>query len=294
MSKYNQLDSSKYENNEYSNMPSLDYYHSSYHICPQNINNGCDWDKVRKICAKHGFSLQFIYPTFCKNSSVDVCIYYKTDVNEDEYTRLLHSDNMEEKKKAWVIIDSFTDKYYSLHDCLHELDEETNLYFNCGTGGNVGLFGSQDVRRRIYRFADVLTTYNSLCRRNDPDIHDTARKFGKGVYIMASTSTFKIDENDIFPEFDNEMALKVMREYAPNLNFDVCMGRRACDGPNEYEAIVVTSKKGGQYGSFTFHKDGHDVVTMCQRVVLCGEGSTTLSRETYAEQIKDALRFMCG
>jgi hypothetical protein len=77
------------------------------------------------------------------------------------------------------------------------------------------------------------------------------------------------------------------------LNFEVCMGRRACDGPGEYEAIVVTSKKGGQYGSFTFNKDGHDVVTMCQRVVLCGEGSITLSRDTYEELIKSALRFMC-
>jgi len=294
MAKYNQLESSKYENNEYSNMPSLDYYRSSYHIRPQNIKEGCDWDKVREICAKHGFSLQFIYPTFCMNSSVDACIYYKTDINEDEYTRLLYSDNREDNKKAWDIIDSFTDKYYALHDCLHELDEETNLYFNCGSAGNVGLFGSNDVRRRVYKFASGLTTYKNLCRSNDPDIHDTAKRFGKGVYVMASTSTFKIDESDIFPEFDNEMALKVMREYAPNLNFEVCMGRRACDGPDEYEAIVVTNKKGTQYGSFTFNKDGHDVVTMCYRAVLCGETSTILSRETYVEQIKDALRFMCS
>ena len=294
MSKYNQLDETKYKNNEYANMPSLDYRASAYDIYRENFDNGCDWDKVREICNKYGFKLEFIFPTFCKNSDITVVIYYKTDVNEDEYIRLLKSNDIDDNRKAWEIIESFNKKYFDLHDCIHELDEETNLYFRCGWGGNCGLFGSEDVRRNVYSFASGLTTYKDLCRSLSPIIHDTAKRFDSGVYIMNRTACFKIDESEMFPEFTNEMAIEVMKSHKPDLNFEVCMGRRACDGPSEYEAIVVTDKKGRQYGSFTFGRDYHDIIGMCYRSILCGETNTTISRDTYVKQIKRALDFIAG
>ena len=291
MSKYNQLESSKYKNNEYANMPSIDYGTSRDEICPQNIDNGCDWDKVKAICEKHGFGVKFVYPTFCKNGRVEVIIYYKSSINEDEYTCLSKS---KERAKYWELMHTLDDKLFALHDCIHELDEETNLYFSCGWQGNSGLFGNHDVSRKTYSNAAYPTTYRELCNWLSPSIHDTSRKFSKGVYVMTHTHFFKINEKMSFPEFTNEMAIEVMKSHNPDLNYKVCMGRRACDGPSEYEAIVVTDKNGCQYGSFTFAKDCHDIVGMCYRSILGGETGTSISRETYIDDIKHALKFMAG
>lgn len=291
MSKYNQLESSRYENNEYPNMPSLDYWGSSYTIRETNYKTDCDWDKVREICHKYGFDYKFIKSTF-GGDDMDVVIYKKINFDQDEFLRLLRSKDKADAETYCKLVKSHESTFLTLHDCLHELDEETNLYIDCGWNGNVGLFGSHDVRRNVYKFADGIYTYENLTRQFSPLIHDTDRKFSKGVYIYRTCGRFKIDEKDMFPEFNTEMALKVMREYAPNFNFEVCMGRRACDGPEDYEAIVVTSKKGGQYGSFTFSKDGHDVVKMSVRAPLCGEHTRWITPQHYIDTIKESVRFI--
>lgn len=288
MSKYNQLESSKYENNEYSNMPSIDYGCSSYHIRGCNYKKDCDWDKVKEICDKYGFSYKFICSTF-GGDDMAVVIYKKTNLVEDEYTRLRDG---EDRKAFRELIRSFDNTFYTLHDCIHELDEETNLRFECGWGGNVGLFGSHDVSRKVYNFADWLHTYKDLANRFSPTINDTARKFGKGVYAYVVCSYFKIDEEDMFPDFTTEMALNVMREYKPNLKFEVRNGSRACDGGVTYEAIVVSSDKVGQYGSFTINKEEHDIVFMSVRVPLCGEHSRRITPQNYIDVIKENINFM--
>lgn len=291
MAKYNQLESSRYENNEYPNMPSIDYWSSSYTIRETNYKTDCDWDKAKEICHKYGFDYKFIKSTF-GGDDMDVVIYKKINFDQDEYIRLLKSNEKADIDAYCKLVKSHESTFLTLHDCLHELDEETNLYFDCGWNGNVGLFGSNDVRRNVYKFADSIYTYKNLTHQFSPLIHDTERKFCKGVYIYVTCSRFKIDETDRFPEFNTEMALKVMREYAPHLNFEVCMGRRACDGAEEYEAIVVTGNKGGQYGSFTINKDGHDVVKMSVRVPLAGEHTRWITPQGYVKTIQDSIEFM--
>ena len=40
--------------------------------------------------------------------------------------------------------------FRKMHDCIHELDENTRLYFPCGSLGAYGCFGSKDGKRKSY------------------------------------------------------------------------------------------------------------------------------------------------
>lgn len=293
MAKYNQLEGSRYEGNEYPNMPSIDYGCSSYHITEKNYKDGCDWDKVKEICSKHGFAFRLVRCNY--KSEITVVIYKKTDLDQDEYIRICkdYKNSEEDLQTFRKLIRSHDGTFYALHDCLHELDEETNLYFRCGWAGNVGLFGSHDVRRNVYSFADWLHTYKDLLNEFEPSLYDAGRNFDKGVYAYATANKFKIDESQVFADFTNEMALQVMREYKPELNFDVRTGKRQCDTDSQpYEAIVVSGSKCGQYGSFTINKDAHNIVYLSVRVPLAGEHSRRLTPQDYVKTIQDSIEFM--
>lgn len=282
MSKYKQLESTKYKYNEFDDMPSLDYGHSSYRATKRNWSD-LDWDKVIKICNKHGFTAGIINSTFGGDERT-VVIYRKTGIDRNAWIN-------RKDWREWVQLKEPYEHWIDeLHQCVHELDLETNLYLEAGWLGTSNKY-TPDTSSKGYRridFRDDRRIFDIW----SPTINDTTRTFGRGVYVMVDTNRFKIKEEDRFPEFTMELALQKLIEMFPDLDIKIAEGRRQCDGDVTYKAIVVNDKKGCQLGSLTFYKDEHDIVGMSRRVPLCGESSWNISKAEFEEELRDAIKFM--
>lgn len=179
--------------NEYQNMPSIDFRYSENHrdLITENQNE-VDWDIVKSICEKHGFGFTIINGTFGKQwvgdllgYSSEVVIYKKLDIDPNEFDRL-------EKDGDYAKIRELKGKYeplmVKLHDCIHELDEETDLVFRTSWAGNCGLFSKYDIS---YSFGNILYSWKYIIDEWHPLIHDTNSKLSKGVYVFMTSRLIK-------------------------------------------------------------------------------------------------------
>lgn len=190
---YTQSQKTRYANNEYPNMPSLDFHPTSFRLTEDNMDS-VEWDVVNDICFKHGFECTIVKSTFGADHEIDVfinqlidCIDYECfeDFRKEQKYDLLAKLNV-----------GFEDDLHLLHDCINDLDINTNLYFRCGWAGNCGVFGNNDVYRNTYCGGMTLASYNDFLRVCDPMIHDTATKFKKGVYLSVHTYLGKIAKDN--------------------------------------------------------------------------------------------------
>lgn len=180
-----------YKNNEYPNMPSIGRWFGE-RITTKNKSR-IDWALVDEIVKKHGFNYCLIQDTFASYGEwgvyeVEFVLYYKTDIDSDWYrgkVRNMEYDACFDAKKKYLDIPQ------KLHDCVHELDEQTELEFDTGWAGNCGIFGSHDVSRNTYRGGDYLYDWNSITDKWSPLIHNTDSKLRKGVYLMMTSSLLK-------------------------------------------------------------------------------------------------------
>lgn len=179
----------EYANNEYPNMPSLDYaYYTKCRRLRNDNKNLVDWDKVKEICDKYGFSYTIINSTFGGNDC-ELLIYTHPNFTLDQYESWRKAEDWDKIREQYL---AHKDVFFRLHECIHELDVQTTLVFNTGWAGNVGFFGSHDVRRKTYSFADNFYSWKQIIDRWSPLIHDTERKLSKGAYIYISTYFMKM------------------------------------------------------------------------------------------------------
>lgn len=185
--------------NEYSNMPSLDYCLSEQRNIITANKDEIDWDLVKSICDKYGFGNTIITETCCKRwvgdkvgFGCEFLVYKKIDFDYREFEEL-------EKTKQYDKIRELTKQYaplmVKLHDCVHELDEKTNIVFNTGWAGNCGLFGSDNVMRKIYFGGDYLYSWNRIVDIWSPLINDTNTRLSKGVYFFITSRWIKTNHS---------------------------------------------------------------------------------------------------
>lgn len=194
--KFEQSNETRYENNEYENMPSVGYLlYQSDRLTTKN-QKFVDWDLIDEIVKKYGFQYAIINDTFCSYGEWGVfasefVLYYKTDLDYNFIDSL-------RKKKQYDVVKKFKELYKDipqrLHDCVHELDEQTPLLFATGWAGNCGYFGSYDVNRNTYSFGDSIYTWTDIEDQWDFGIHDTTKKLKRGVYFFMTSNHIK-DEN---------------------------------------------------------------------------------------------------
>lgn len=191
MAKYNQKEETKYHNNEFENMPSIDF--RSFYENEQldtRTKDGVDWGLVSAICEKHGFSYTIISGTFCRNCNGNFnshCIIYKkVDITHEQYSEWYNNKDFARIHEEQ---DKYKETYKALHNCVHELDEETDLVFDTGWAGNCGVFG--DIIGKSYSPCDYFTDWNTIINNWHPSINDTNSKLSKGVYILVSANTLK-------------------------------------------------------------------------------------------------------
>lgn len=291
-----QREETRYENNEYANMPSVDYSTVSAPDLTTKTESRLDLAVIKEICDKYGFNYTFIYSTFCGNGSVFI-VYHKTTLDVAEYEN--YSKNwgkltQAQKETYWAIEHRYDDMYRRLHDCMHELDERTDLFFECNWVGNVGIFGSHDVKRQTYRGASDLYGWKDILNRWSPLIHDTNSKLSKGIYVMGYTRHLK-------PQPQNSPALA---EYEPTLlkmvrdligdkytaNFEE--GKRNCD-TTSYRALVVRRKRDNDYcGMMIIVRDFIGRYHIRCAAPLCGETYWEMDWENPSEDLERALDYI--
>lgn len=196
--KYNQNEESKYRGNEYENMPSLDFKNllAQRELITANQNE-IDWNMVKSICEKHGFEYAIINGTFCTRCSGDLIgydsefvAYKKLDIDPKEYDRLEKNGDYNKIRELKFEYEHLMVK---LHDCIHELDEETDLVFKTGLAGNCGMFSKYDF---TYSFGDMLYSWRDIINKWHPSIHDTSSKLSKGVYVFMTSRWIKTQPKD--------------------------------------------------------------------------------------------------
>lgn len=179
--------------NEYQNMPSIDFSYAENHkdLITENQNE-VDWNIVKSICEKHGFCFTIINGTFGKqwvgdklSYSSEVVIYKKLDIDPKEYDRLEKDGDYE---KIWELKGKYEPLMVKLHDCIHELDEETDLVFKTSLAGNCGLFSKYDFS---YSFGNIIYSWRHIINNWHPSIYDTYSKLEKGVYIFMTSRWIK-------------------------------------------------------------------------------------------------------
>lgn len=179
--------------NEYQNMPSIDFGYAENHrdLITENQND-VDWDIVKSICEKHGFGFTIINGTFGKQLvgdklgySSEVVIYKKLDLDPNKYDEL---EKNKDYDKIWELKGKYEPLMVKLHDCIHELDEETDLLFQTGWAGNYGLFSGYDYS---YSFGNLIYSWRYITDKWSPLINDTNSKLSKGVYIFMTSRWIK-------------------------------------------------------------------------------------------------------
>lgn len=283
---YRQRSETRYDNNEFEDMPSLDYGRDKVGLYKENMSL-VDWQEVGRICEEYGFRYAVMHGTYGNTSKV--IIYEKVNIDPDAFATM-------RKAKAydvcWDMEKKAAPRYLQLHMCINELDRRTNLYFRCGWSGNCGLFGSMDVRRMSYSFGSHVTSWWEMTDRYCSACYNISTRPPKGVYLLMETDEAKIDTAYVFDDFTMEKALDIARELFPNEVIELRTGKRQCDTDMpSYQAIVIGQGM-GQSGSLTFAKSNHGVVTMCRRAVLGGECSYKVKRDELRSELQEAIRYM--
>lgn len=293
--KFIQREETRYANNEFDNMPSIDYGAKlSDYLCAKNKNR-VDMDKAKEICAKYGFGCTYINSTF-GGDDADFVVYFKTRIDADYHQRLMDSaygkdNNRSDAQKLRDIWNGHKDIYLKLHECVHELDEQTCLMFDCGWAGNCGLFGSDDVKRKSYNFGDIIYGWKAITDTWSPLIHDIKFRLTKGVYVLMSTRHIKSEIQDT-PELDDNIEqylLGLVKKYLSKdytAGFEV--GKRQYDN-KPYKALVIRYKSGGYCKMITFSRDWTGRYNIKTSRPLCGESQWRMDWENPKDDIVSAL-----
>ena len=293
--KYIQREETRYQNNEFSNMPSIDYGTLKSERLNARRKSRIDLDLAKSICNKYGFKCGYIDSTF-GGDDADFVVWFKTDINPDEFNTLRKAYYKDEnaKKRYWELVGNgrYNDIYKKLHECMHELDEQTALMFDCGWHGNCGLFGSNDVRRMSYSGGDSVYSWYSIVEDIWAScIHNTRSVLSKGVYILTHTYYVKPEIQDS-PEIE-EMEQTILRLVRENLNDEFVAnfetGKRQCDGKESYKALVVRYKNGEYSCMIRLAREWTGRYKMTQASPLGGEGSWVMNWRDPLIDVRNAL-----
>ena len=188
---------SLYENNEYPNMPSIGRWGSAKRLTTKTKEN-IDWAIVDQIVKKYGLKYCLIKQTFaCYGErgvyEIDFVLYFKTDIDNDKLQQKNKEGDYSLHREG---LNRYKEISQKMHDCIHELDEQTALEFDTAWSGNVGLFGSHDVERQSYSGGSSLYDWGYITNHWSPSIHNTNMVLKKGVYIMIETKYVKADGVD--------------------------------------------------------------------------------------------------
>lgn len=295
--KFIQREETKYFNNEFDNMPSVDYGTLRSERLNAKRKSRIDLALAKEICSKYGFKCGYVDSTF-GGDNADFVVYYKTDINPDEFDALrkIYYKDENAKKRYWELAGNgkYNGIYRKLHECMHELDEQTTLMFECGWSGNVGMFGSGDVYRKTYSGGDNVYPWSNIVEDKWAScIHNTRCVFSKGVYILVSTSYIKPEIQDS-PKME-EMEQTILNLVRENLNDKFVVGfetgKRGCDNKsNPYKALVVRYKDGNDYClMITLSRDWMGRYKIRQAAPLCGESSWVINWRDPLDDVRKAL-----
>ena len=297
--KYKQCEETRYYNNEYENMPSIDYRCVNAPDLTRKNKDNVDWEKVKLICDKYGFKYTLINSTF-GSDSIDFVVYLKTDISADYYKEC-YKAFCNKEKGAYERFRKFELDYEwaikKLHDCVHELDEETELLFDCDWVGNCGLFGSHDTRKKSYCGCSHLSNWDYIKDWRSPSIHDTLSKLSKGIYVMATTDEIKpaMEESPSLEEFEPKFLEIVKGFLSDKYTADFEHGKRQCDTDTDgYRALVVRYKGGDYCGMVTFNRDWlgrYHILTACP---LGGQSSWTMDWKNPEKDLKSAVLYFAN
>lgn len=293
--KFIQREETHYENNEFSNMPSIDYGTLKSERLNAKRKSRVDFEKAEKICAKYGFKCTYIDSTF-GGDDAEFVIYLKTDIPADYYAELvknLGKNDKENDKKFLDAYERYKPTFLKLHDCIHELDEQTYLMFECGWVGNCGMFGSNDVYKQSYCGASSIKSWASITNCWSPSIYNTLSRLSKGVYVMASTNYLKPVCEDSPALVDMEQTLLdltrslISGKYVANFE----CGKRQCDGKEEpYKALVIRYKDNNEYCSMMrFSRDWMGRYKILSASPLCGQSSWVMDWKNPKDDILSAI-----
>lgn len=288
--KHIQREETRYANNEFENMPSLDYCNGDAPNLTPKSESRLDLAVIKEICDKYGFKYTFIHKTF-GNKGSEFFVYLKTNEDVALFDKNFKDLTDDEKRLRWKITDSYNDTYRKLHDCLHELDEQTDLLFRCGWCGRCGLFGSRDVYRKTYESADGLHSWHSIISKWSPLTHDTTSKFSKGVYIYATTLYLKPQPQNspLMEDFEPIILEKVKELLGKKYKYSFECGKRGYD-TTSYKALVVRYAKNNEYcGMLRFTRDNVGRYFITAAAPLCGETYWKMDWENPTEDLKMAL-----
>lgn len=290
--KYIQREKTRYFNNEFENMPSLDFSTCNAEELTRKNTDRVDWDKVKEICDKYGFKYTLINSTFGGDNSYFL-VYFKTDISIETYNTLRknYNNSNEDWEKFRNLGKRHESMFLKLHECVHELDENTDLMFEYCWVGNCGLFGSDDVKKMSYSGGSGLVSWSYILDRWSPLIHDTNYKLKKGIYVMMTTRYLKPNKEDS-PKYE-EMKDKLLSLTKSLLSEEFTAkyekGKRGCDSA-EYEALVVRYKENNEYCCMLrFSRDWLGRYFITHARPLCGEGSFKMNWDNPTEDIKYAL-----
>ncbi len=291
---FTQRDCTRYPGNEFSDMPSIDYGTIKSEWLNSGNKNRIDWDKVKEICDKYGFGCTYINSTF-GGDDAEFVVYLKTNINVDEYNKAvegLRSYTQEARDKYIELCKPYDYVYHQLHKCVHELDNQTYLMFECGWHGNCGQFGSNDVRKQSYSGGDHLMSWKTITDIWSPLIHDTNYRLSKGIYALMSTHFIKPELQDS-PVLDDAME-QTLLDLTRNLLSDEFVadyehGKRQCDN-EPYKALVVRYKRGNDYCCMLrFSRDWMGRYSLYSARPLCGESTSIMDWKNPAKDIRYAL-----
>ena len=287
------LDQLSQDNLEFEQMPSRQHCTATDTIRLSRANlNRVDLNKVKAICDKYGFGYSLVHKTF-GGDGVEFILYYKTDLNESEFNAKY--EEMRAKRdyslyREWC--DNYIHKMLAMHRCVNELDIATDLFFEVSWSGNVGIFGSHDVRYLTY--SNQCTSLRSWKELNERYSLIYDFRMPRGVFLTITTYHLKPDLSQCLFDFTIEDAFKVAKELYPSKanQMAIVTGKRACDTNSDpYQAILI-GKGIDQMGSLTIWKTKIGAVHLGIRAVLGGETSRALHPARYREQIKDALEYI--
>ena len=295
--KYIQREETRYANNEFESMPSIDFRGANPPYLTKRSGKRMDWDKVKEICDKYGFKFCTINNTFCGDNT-EFVVYLKTDISVEHYNELykVYDNSREDKERYWEMSHSYDWAFRKLHECVHELDEQTDLMFECGWSGNCGLFGSDDVKRKSYSFGSHLTTWSYIIDRWAPSIHDTRMKLSKGIYAMMTTRYIKpeIQNSPLVEDFEPTLIEIVRGLIGDKFTAKFEHGKRQCDTDTDgYRALVVRYAENGEYcGMVTFNRDWMGRYHITSAAPLCGQSSWVMDWQNPTEDLKSAVYFV--
>lgn len=289
--KHIQREETRYWNNEFENMPSIDF---RYEDLTSKTQKRIDWEVVKNICDRYGFRYTIIESTFGSDTS-DFVLYYKTDITNEKYNELRNAYRNENTQENWDRFYNMNERHYDifrkLHECVHELDEYTDLKFECCWCGNCGLFGSDDVRKVSYSGGSGLVTWEAIKDRWSPLIHDTFSKLSKGVYAMMYTHYIKpeIQDSPMLEDFEPKLLEMVRSIIGNDLKADFEVGKRQCDSDG-YKALVIRYKERNEYRSMiTFSREWTGRYHITSARPLCGQSSWVMDWKNPLDDLKAAV-----